>query len=129
MMASEFCVLIVDDFSIMRGIIRRMLLKEFGTNNIFEAEDGITAWQILSAEKIDLILCDWNMPNMTGLDLLEKVRSHKDFSKIPFIMITAEGKKENVIEATKKGVSGYIIKPFTAKDLRKKLSPILQTGE
>lgn len=128
-MASEFCVLIVDDFSIMRGIIRRMLLKEFGTNNIFEAEDGITAWQILSAEKIDLILCDWNMPNMTGLDLLEKVRSHKDFSKIPFIMITAEGKKENVIEATKKGVSGYIIKPFTAKDLRKKLSPILQTGE
>ncbi|HAO21047.1 MAG: response regulator [Desulfobacteraceae bacterium IS3] len=129
MMASEMCVLIVDDFSIMRGIIRRMLLKEFGTNNIFEAEDGITAWQILSSEKIDLVLCDWNMPNMTGLDLLEKVRSHKDFSKVPFIMITAEGKKENVIEATKKGVSGYIIKPFTAKDLRKKLSPIFQTGE
>ncbi len=128
-MASEMCVLIVDDFSIMRGIIRRMLLKEFGTNNIFEAEDGITAWQILSSEKIDLVLCDWNMPNMTGLDLLEKVRSHKDFSKVPFIMITAEGKKENVIEATKKGVSGYIIKPFTAKDLRKKLSPIFQTGE
>ena len=128
-MAREMCVLIVDDFSIMRGIIRRMLLKEFGTNNIFEAEDGITAWQILSSEKIDLVLCDWNMPNMTGLDLLEKVRSHKDFSKVPFIMITAEGKKENVIEATKKGVSGYIIKPFTAKDLRKKLSPIFQTGE
>ncbi len=128
-MASEMCVLIVDDFSIMRGIIRRMLLKEFGTNNIFEAEDGITAWQILSSEKIDLVLCDWNMPNMTGLDLLEKVRAHKDFSKVPFIMITAEGKKENVIEATKKGVSGYIIKPFTAKDLRKKLSPIFQTGE
>ncbi|NJL59143.1 MAG: response regulator [Desulfobacteraceae bacterium] len=128
-MSKEICVLIVDDFSIMRGIIRRMLLKEFGTNNIFEAEDGITAWQILNSEKVDLILCDWNMPNMTGLDLLEKVRAHKDFGKTPFIMITAEGKKENVIEATKKGVSGYIIKPFTAKDLRKKLSPIFQFGE
>lgn len=128
-MSKEICVLIVDDFSIMRGIIRRMLLKEFGTNNIFEAEDGVTAWQTLNSEKVDLVLCDWNMPNMTGLDLLEKVRAHKDLAKIPFIMITAEGKKENVIEATKKGVSGYIIKPFTAKDLRKKLSPIFQIGE
>ncbi len=128
-MSKEICVLIVDDFSIMRGIIRRMLLKEFGTNNIFEAEDGVSAWQTLNSEKVDLVLCDWNMPNMTGLDLLEKVRAHKELAQIPFIMITAEGKKENVIEATKKGVSGYIIKPFTAKDLRKKLSPIFQIGE
>lgn len=71
-MANDLCILIVDDFPIMRGIIRRMLTKRFGLNNIIEADDGIAAWEILNEEKIDLIICDWNMPNMTGIALLKK---------------------------------------------------------
>ena len=125
-MAKDFCILIVDDFPIMRGIIRRMLTKRFGLNNIIEADDGIAAWEVLNEEKIDLIICDWNMPNMTGIALLKKIRADKRFSSLPFVMVTAEGKKENVIEATKAGVTGFIIKPFTAKDLGKKLKLILQ---
>ncbi len=125
MSREDFCILIVDDFPIMRGIIRRMLTKRFGLKNIIEAEDGINAWEILNEEKIDLIICDWNMPNMTGIDLLKKIRSDKRLGKLPFVMVTAEGKKENVIEATRAGVTGFIVKPFTAKDLGKKLNLIL----
>jgi len=125
-MANDLCILIVDDFPIMRGIIRRMLTKRFGLNNIIEADDGIAAWEKLNEEKIDLIICDWNMPNMTGIALLKKIRAEKRFASLPFVMVTAEGKKENVIEATKAGVTGFIIKPFTAKDLGKKLKLILQ---
>lgn len=125
-MANDLCILIVDDFPIMRGIIRRMLTKRFGLDNIIEADDGVAAWEILNKEKIDLIICDWNMPNMTGIALLKKIRADNKFSGLPFVMVTAEGKKENVIEATKAGVTGFIIKPFTAKDLGKKLKLILQ---
>lgn len=125
MAQEDFCILIVDDFPIMRGIIRRMLTKRFGLNNILEAEDGVIAWDILSREKVDLVICDWNMPNMTGIALLKKIRADKRLQDLPFVMVTAEGKKENVIEATKEGVTGYIIKPFTAKDLGKKLKLIL----
>ena len=125
MAQKDFCILIVDDFPIMRGIIRRMLTKRFGLNNILEAEDGVIAWEILSREKVDLVICDWNMPNMTGIALLKKIRADKRLQDLPFVMVTAEGKKENVIEATKEGVTGYIIKPFTAKDLGKKLRLIL----
>ena len=121
----DFRILIVDDFPIMRGIIRRMLTKRFGLSTILEAEDGVQAWQLLNEEKIDLIICDWNMPNMTGIALLKKIRTDQRFSALPFVMVTAEGKKENIIEATKAGVTGYIIKPFTAKDLGKKLKLIL----
>ncbi len=125
MSRDDFCILIVDDFPIMRGIIRRMLTKRFGLKNIMEAEDGINAWEILNEEKIDLIICDWNMPNMTGIDLLRKIRADKRLANLPFVMVTAEGKKENVIEATREGVTGFIVKPFTAKDLGKKLNLIL----
>lgn len=125
MAQEDFCILIVDDFPIMRGIIRRMLTKRFGLTNILEAEDGVIAWDILSREKVDLVICDWNMPNMTGIALLKKIRADKRLQDLPFVMVTAEGKKENVIEATKEGVTGYIIKPFTAKDLGKKLKLIL----
>ncbi len=128
-MARDVCILIVDDFPIMRGIIKRMLTKRFGLHNIFEADDGISAWEILNEEKIDLIICDWNMPNMTGISLLKKVREDKRFTDLPFVMVTAEGKKENVIEATRAGVTGFIIKPFTAKDLGKKLKLILGDSE
>ncbi len=132
MMAKDTCILIVDDFPIMRGIIRRMLTKRFNLNNIIEADDGAVAWDILGKEKVDMIICDWNMPNMTGIALLKKIRADKRLGHLPFVMVTAEGKKENVIEATKAGVTGFIVKPFTAKDLGKKLSLILQdegTGE
>jgi len=125
MAQKDFCILIVDDFPIMRGIIRRMLTKRFGLNNILEAEDGVIAWDVLSRERVDLVICDWNMPNMTGIALLKKIRADKRLQDLPFVMVTAEGKKENVIEATKEGVTGYIIKPFTAKDLGKKLKLIL----
>ena len=123
-MANDVTVLVVDDFPIMRGIIRRMLTKRFGLTEIFEADDGVKAWQILNDTSIDLIICDWNMPNMTSIDLLRKVRGDKKLAHLPFVMVTAEGKKENVIEATKAGVTGFIIKPFTAKDLGKKLKGI-----
>ncbi len=126
MMAKDTCILIVDDFPIMRGIIRRMLTKRFNLNNIIEADDGLAAWDILDKGKVDMIICDWNMPNMTGIALLKKVRADKRLAHLPFVMVTAEGKKENVIEATKAGVTGFIVKPFTAKDLGKKLSLILQ---
>lgn len=125
MTKEDFCILVVDDFPIMRGIIRRMLTKRFGLKRIFEAEDGVIAWEILSREKVDLVICDWNMPNMTGIALLKKIRADKRFLDLPFVMVTAEGKKENLIEATREGVTGFIIKPFTAKDLGKKLNLIL----
>lgn len=125
MSKEDFRILIVDDFPIMRGIIRRMLTKRFGLSTIFEAEDGVQAWQLLNEEKIDLVICDWNMPNMTGIALLKKIRDDPKLSGLPFVMVTAEGKKENIIEATKAGVTGYIVKPFTAKDLGKKLKLIL----
>jgi len=128
-MAKDTCILIVDDFPIMRGIIRRMLTKRFNLNNIIEADDGSAAWDILNKGKVDMIICDWNMPNMTGIALLKKIRADKRFAHLPFVMVTAEGKKENVIEATKAGVTGFIVKPFTAKDLGKKLSLILQDEE
>jgi two-component system chemotaxis response regulator CheY len=123
-MADDVTILVVDDFPIMRGIIRRMLTKRFGMNDIFEADDGVKAWKILTETPVDLIICDWNMPNMTGIDLLKRVRADPKLGKLPFVMVTAEGKKENVIEATKAGVTGFIIKPFTAKDLGKKLKSI-----
>lgn len=124
-MSDDICILVVDDFSIMRGIIRRMILKELGLSNVIEAEDGIQAWEIINKQPVDLVICDWNMPNMTGLALLEKIRAHKDFAGLPFVMVTAESKKENIIEATKRGVTSYIVKPFTGKDLRKKLKSLL----
>ena len=123
-MADDVKILVVDDFPIMRGIIRRMLTKRFGMDDIHEANDGVEAWKILGESPVDLIICDWNMPNMTGIDLLRKVRADRKLARLPFVMVTAEGKKENVIEATKAGATGFIIKPFTAKDLGKKLKTI-----
>lgn len=128
-MAKDFNILIVDDFPIMRGIIKRMLTKRFGLENIFEADDGITAWEILNSEKIHLVICDWNMPNMKGIDLLRKLRGDKRLKDLPFVMVTAEGKEDNVREATLAGVTGFITKPFTAKDLGKKLQLILPEEE
>jgi len=116
-------VLVVDDFATMRRILKGAL-KQLGFKDIIEAEDGAMALQELKKEEVGLIVSDWNMPKMTGLDLLKKVRAHDKLKAIPFIMVTAEGQKENVIEAVKAGVSNYIVKPFTPETLREKLEKV-----
>ncbi len=116
-------VLVVDDFSTMRRIVKN-ILRQLGFNNIVEADDGTTGLGILQKEKIDLIISDWNMPKMTGLDLLKTVRSDDALKDIPFLMVTAEAQQENIIEAVKSGVSNYIVKPFTAETLGKKIEQV-----
>ncbi len=118
-------VLVVDDFATMRRILKN-ILKQLGFTNIVEAEDGSTAWDILEEQSIDLIISDWNMPKMTGLELLKKVRASSKHSKMPFLMVTAEAQKQNVIEAVQAGVSNYVVKPFTAEGIYDKLSKILK---
>ncbi len=118
-------VLVVDDFATMRRILKN-ILKQLGFTNIVEADDGTTAWEALEGQSIDLIISDWNMPKMTGLDLLKKVRASSDYAKIPFLMVTAEAQKQNVIEAVQAGVSNYVVKPFTAEGIYDKLSKILK---
>lgn len=116
-------VLIVDDFSTMRRIVRN-ILRQIGINNVVEADDGTTAWDTLNREKIDFIVSDWNMPKMTGIELLRKVRSSEQFAEIPFLMVTAEAQQENIIEAVQAKVSNYIVKPFTADTLQQKIDKI-----
>jgi two-component system, chemotaxis family, chemotaxis protein CheY len=113
-------VLIVDDFATMRRIVKN-ILRQLGFTNIIEADDGKAALYILKKEKIDLILSDWNMPEMPGIELLKAVRSDDELKDIPFLMVTAEADKENIIEAVKLGVSNYIVKPFTAETMSEKL--------
>ncbi|MBU3545132.1 chemotaxis response regulator CheY [Polynucleobacter sp. MWH-Mekk-B1] len=117
--------LIVDDFSTMRRIIRN-ILKELGFTNVDEAEDGVIALNKLKNSTFEFILCDWNMPNMDGLTLLKKVRADSDLSTVPFLMVTAEAKKENIISAAQAGANGYIVKPFTAATLDEKLVKIFE---
>jgi two-component system chemotaxis response regulator CheY len=116
-------VLVVDDFATMRRIVKGVL-RQLGFSNIIEAEDGTVALTELKKEKIGLIVSDWNMPNMTGLDLLKAVRRDGELKGIPFIMVTAEGQKENVIEAVKAGVSNYVVKPFTPETFGEKLQKV-----
>jgi two-component system chemotaxis response regulator CheY len=117
-------ILVVDDFQTMRRIIMN-LLKQLGFNNVTEADDGTTAWERLQAETVDMVISDWNMPKMTGIDLLKKVRSNERTKAMPFIMVTAEGKRENVIIAVQAGVSNYIVKPFNAATLKEKLVKVV----
>lgn len=116
-------VLIVDDFSAMRRIVRN-ILRQIGLNNVVEADDGTTAWDVLNREKIDFIVSDWNMPKMTGIELLRKVRASEQFAEIPFLMVTAEAQQENIIEAVQAKVSNYIVKPFTADTMKQKIDKI-----
>ena len=118
-------VLIVDDFATMRRIIRGAL-KSIGFNNIFEAEDGKGAMKILAHEDIDLIMSDWIMPNMDGLELLKIIRADEKLKNIPFIMVTAEGQKKNVMDALESGVNSYIVKPFTPEILLAKLKKVFK---
>jgi two-component system, chemotaxis family, chemotaxis protein CheY len=120
----DMTALVVDDFSTMRRIVKN-ILRDLEFKNVLEAEDGTTAVQILSSQKVDLVVSDWNMPKMSGIELLKYVRSNDNLKELPFLMITAEAQKENIIEAVKAKVSNYIVKPFTAATLAEKLAKIL----
>ena len=122
-MDTSINILIVDDFATMRRIIKGVL-KQLGFSNLVEAVDGENALEELRKGKIDLIVSDWNMPNMTGLELLKIVRADKNLKNIPFLMVTAEGQKESVLKAVQAGVSNYIVKPFTPETFNAKLQKI-----
>ncbi|SKA86822.1 two-component system, chemotaxis family, response regulator CheY [Paucidesulfovibrio gracilis DSM 16080] len=116
-------ILVVDDFSTMRRIIKN-ILRQLGYDNVVEADDGTTAWEVLNKDNIDFIVSDWNMPQMTGIELLRKVRSSEEYSDIPFLMVTAEAQQENIIEAVQAKVNNYIVKPFTPETLGQKIDKI-----
>ena len=124
-MDTDMKILVVDDFSTMRRIIKN-LLRDLGFNNTSEADDGLTALPMLKSGKFDLLVTDWNMPGMQGIDLLKAVRADADenLKNIPVLMVTAEQKKEQIVEAAQAGVNGYIVKPFTALILKEKLEKI-----
>jgi two-component system chemotaxis response regulator CheY len=124
-MNKDMKFLVVDDFSTMRRIIRN-LLKELGFTNVDEAEDGVNALAKLRGSGFDFVVSDWNMPNMTGIDLLRAIRADETLKHLPVLMVTAEAKKENIVEAAQSGASGYVVKPFTAVTLDEKISKILQ---
>ena len=120
-------ILIVDDSSTMRRIIGNVVQQlGFSKDDFDEAEDGVKAWAILEQQKFDIILTDWNMPNMNGLDLVKKIRAGGAHQKTPIIMITTEGGKMEVITALKAGVNNYIVKPFNAAVLKEKLDGVLK---
>jgi two-component system chemotaxis response regulator CheY len=118
-------ILVVDDFSTMRRIIRGVL-KKLGFNNIEEAEDGDVALAKLKAGEFQFIISDWNMPNMRGIDLLKAVRADDKLKALPFLMVTAEAKKEEVLAAMQAGVSQYMVKPFTPDALERKIQAIFK---
>ena len=116
-------ILVVDDFSTMRKIVKN-ILRQIGLENVVEADDGTSAWDILNRDNIDFIVSDWNMPKMTGIELLRKVRASEEYADIPFLMVTAEAQQENIIEAVQAKVSNYIVKPFTPETLQQKIEKI-----
>jgi two-component system chemotaxis response regulator CheY len=118
-------ILVVDDFSTMRRIITNVL-RQLGFDNIVEAEDGSKALQILESEQVDFVITDWNMPQMSGLDLLKAIRASEDaaLKGVPVLMVTAEALQDNIMAAAKAGVNNYIIKPFDAQTLAEKINKI-----
>jgi two-component system chemotaxis response regulator CheY len=118
-------ILVVDDFSTMRRIIKN-LLRDLGFANIQEADDGNTALPMLKQGDFDFVVTDWNMPGMQGIDLLKAIRADKSLKHIPVLMVTAEAKKEQIVAAAQAGVNGYVIKPFTAATLKEKLAKIFE---
>ncbi|WP_034414559.1 chemotaxis response regulator CheY [Candidatus Photodesmus blepharus] len=118
-------ILIVDDFSTMRRIVKN-LLRDLGFNNTQEADDGLTALPMLKRGGVEFIVTDWNMPGMQGIDLLKSIRADNELKHLPVLMITAEAKREQIIEAAQAGVNGYIVKPFTAATLKAKLEKIFE---
>ncbi len=124
-MDKKMNVLVVDDFSTMRRIVKN-ILRQLGFENILEAEDGAAAWEALNRDNVGMIISDWNMPNMNGLELLKKIRASEEFADLPFLMVTAEAQQENIIEAVQAKVSNYIVKPFTAETLGQKIEKMLE---
>ncbi|RME34721.1 MAG: chemotaxis protein CheY [Gammaproteobacteria bacterium] len=118
-------ILVVDDFSTMRRIIKN-LLRDLGYTNVDEADDGTTALPMLQNGKFDFLITDWNMPGMQGIDLLKAVRADPGLKELPVLMVTAESKREQIIEAAEAGVNGYIVKPFTAQTLKEKIEKIFE---
>lgn len=121
-------ILVVDDFSTMRRIIKN-LLRDLGFNNTLEADDGNTALPMLKTGNFDFLVTDWNMPGMQGIDLLKAVRQDPALSTLPVMMVTAESKRDQIIEAAQAGVNGYIVKPFTAQTLKEKIEKIFERLE
>ncbi len=125
MLNKNMKILIVDDFSTMRRIVKN-LLRDLGFNNTQEADDGLTALPMLKKGEFDFVVTDWNMPGMQGIDLLKNIRADDELKHLPVLMITAEAKREQIIEAAQAGVNGYIVKPFTAATLKEKLDKIFE---
>jgi two-component system chemotaxis response regulator CheY len=121
-------ILIVDDFSTMRRIIKN-LLRDLGFNNTLEADDGNTGLPMLQSGNFDFLVTDWNMPGMTGIELLRAVRADERLKDLPVLMVTAEAKKEQIVMAAQEGVNGYIVKPFTAQTLKEKIEKIFERIE
>lgn len=121
-------ILIVDDFSTMRRIIKN-LLRDLGFTNTHEADDGSTALPVLKNGDFDFLVTDWNMPGMTGIDLLKEVRADGKLASLPVLMVTAEAKRDQIIEAAQSGVNGYVVKPFTAQVLKEKIDKIFERVE
>ena len=122
-MSNDMNILVVDDFSTMRRIIKN-LLHDLGYAKVTEADDGNTALPLLKNGNFDFLITDWNMPGMPGLELLKQVRADARLAKLPVLMLTAEAKREQIVEAAQAGVSGYVIKPFTAQTLKEKIDKI-----
>ncbi|HUH36317.1 MAG TPA: chemotaxis response regulator CheY [Spongiibacteraceae bacterium] len=118
-------ILIVDDFSTMRRIIKN-LLRDLGFNNTQEADDGVSGLPMLQNGNFDFLITDWNMPGMTGIDLLRAVRADDRLKGLPVLMVTAEAKRDQIIEAAQAGVNGYVVKPFTAAVLKEKIEKIFE---
>ncbi len=125
-MSKDLKFLVVDDFSTMRRIVKN-LLHDLGYANVTEADDGQTALPLLQSGGFDFLITDWNMPGMPGLDLLKAVRKDSKLAAMPVLMLTAEAKREQIVEAAQAGVNGYVIKPFTAATLKEKIDKILES--
>lgn len=121
-------ILIVDDFSTMRRIIKN-LLRDLGFNNTHEADDGTSALPLLKEGSYDFLVTDWNMPGMSGIDLLKKIRADSELVSLPTLMVTAEAKRDQIVEAAEAGVNGYVVKPFTAHTLKEKIDKIFERIE
>lgn len=117
-------ILVVDDYALTRAMVQS-ILKSVGFTSIVEAENGANAIRKLDEERIELVICDWNMPEVTGVDVLRHLRAQAHYAKTPFVMLTAEGYRKNVVEAAEAGVTEYIVKPFTADVLIEKLGRVL----
>ena len=121
-------ILVVDDFATMRRIVKN-LLRDLGFSNVTEADDGSSALPLLKDGNFDFVVTDWNMPQMKGIDLLKAIRADERMKELPVLLVTAEAKKEQIVEAANAGVNGYVVKPFTAETLKGKIDKIFDRIE